>query len=301
MTTKQTCKEISRRDFLRLSAAAAGAAVFMGPASAVPLFAESDGAGNVDVNSLPATLFDVSRCVGCRSCEEACVLAKDRHPTAEDWEKLSANRYSFIDEVEVEPRPRWVQKQCMHCLEPACVAACTVGALKKTPEGVVVIDKSKCFGCRYCQYACPFNVPAYDWADPFGIVHKCDFCIENQRMGEPIACVAACPTGALDFGTRGEMLALAHNRIKANPRIYVDHVYGEFEVGGTRRLYISDVNMSMLGLPNLPHDAVPPKTEAVMGKTPVIAAGVAGVATAIYALVGRRNEKRSIDVEESQS
>ena len=164
---------------------------------------DGDRLEQVTFNALPATLFDVSRCVGCRSCEEACVLAKDRHPTADDWEKLSVNRYSFIDEVEIEPRPRWVQKQCMHCLEPACVAACTVGALKKTPEGVVAIDKSKCFGCRYCQYACPFNVPAYDWADPFGIIHKCDFCIDNQRMGEPIACVAACPTGALDFGTRG--------------------------------------------------------------------------------------------------
>jgi formate dehydrogenase iron-sulfur subunit len=301
MSSQLTRKDISRRDFLRLSAAAAGAAVFVGPASALPAFAESGAADEAAINALPATLFDASRCTGCRSCEEACVATHNLNPTAEDDGKLTANRYTYIAEVPLESRPRWVQKQCMHCLEPACVAACTVGALHVTPEGVITIDKDKCFGCRYCQYACPFSVPAYDWTDPFGIIHKCDFCLEKQRAGEQIACVAACPTGALHFGTRAEMLHMAHNRIKANPRYYVDHVYGEFEVGGTRRLYISDVPMSMLGLRDLPHDSVPHKTHVVMSKTPVIAAGVAGIATAVYTLFGRKNEKHTIDVEEHQS
>ncbi len=133
MSSQLTRKDISRRDFLRLSAAAAGAAVFVGPASALPAFAESGAADEAAINALPATLFDASRCTGCRSCEEACVATHNLNPTAEDDGKLTANRYTYIAEVPLESRPRWVQKQCMHCLEPACVAACPSRALDWGP------------------------------------------------------------------------------------------------------------------------------------------------------------------------
>ena len=139
----------------------------------------------------------------------------------------------------------------MHCVHPACVSACTVGALHRTDGGAVVVDTSKCIGCRYCQYACPFGVPQFEWENTLGVVRKCTSCVERLGAGESPACAAACPSGALKFGQRGNLLEEAHARLAAAADRYLPHVYGEDEIGGTNRLYLSDVSFESLGLPSL--------------------------------------------------
>ena len=131
--------------------------------------------------------------------------------------------------------------QCMHCLIPSCVSACIVGALTKAPDGAVVYDPTICIGCRYCMVACPFEVPAYESHDALAPeVRKCELCTGTTASGgaDP-ACAAACPTETLVFGKRADLLAIAHQRLEERPDRYVQHVYGEHEVGGTGWLYLT--------------------------------------------------------------
>jgi formate dehydrogenase iron-sulfur subunit len=189
----------------------------------------------------------------------------------------------------------------MHCLHPGCVSACPVAALHKTEEGLVVADVSKCIGCRYCQYACPFGVPKFEWGNTLGVMRKCTGCTDRIVKGQMPACATGCPTGALKAGTRGTLLQEAHARIAAQPDRYYEHVYGEFEAGGTSRLYISDVSFEELGFSTVDSAPVPRYAEQIVTRTPTIALGVAAVSTATYAFLSRRErslERDMIDLEE---
>jgi formate dehydrogenase iron-sulfur subunit len=178
----------------------------------------------------------------------------------------------------------------MHCKHPACAAACTVGALRKTPEGPVVYDADKCIGCRYCQYACPFGVPTYEWNNPLGLIVKCQMCVDRLNAGETPACTKACPNGALQFGKREELLGQARARIASNPGRYVDHIYGEKEAGGTAMLYLSPAPFAELGFPTLHGEAPTEAAEGVMVKTPLVAVTVASLVTGAHFLFQRRAE-----------
>lgn len=285
MTNQQL---LSRRDFLKRAGASAAAVTASCVLAGQAQPALASGAAS---NQAWGMLIDVTRCTGCQSCVLACKEANDRpNPTVEP-RALSNDAYSFID---VRPNPNSdgplnVKRQCMHCVSPACASACTVGALHKTPEGPVVYDSEKCIGCRYCQYACPFGVPTYDWDNPLGLIHKCQMCVDRLADGELPACMAACPAGALRFGRRSDLLTQAHAQIRSNPGRYIDHVYGEFEAGGTSMLYLSAVPFSQLGLPDLSEEPISEQAEAVMKKTPIIAASVASLATGLYWLLKRRN------------
>jgi len=178
----------------------------------------------------------------------------------------------------------------MHCLHPACVSVCTVGALSKTEEGPVVYDTSKCIGCRYCQYACPFGVPKFEWENPLGLIGKCTFCADRLADGLIPACAEACPAGALTFGTRKQMLQEARKRIEQNPDRYIDHIYGETEGGGTSILFLSDIPFEELGFPTLGSAPVTHASVMVANATPVTFATAAAVFSGIYWLTKRRNE-----------
>jgi ferredoxin len=153
----------------------------------------------------------------------------------------------------------------MHCLIPSCVSACIVGALIKSADGAVIYNPTICIGCRYCQVACPFQVPAYEFNEPFKPrVRKCEFCTDRAKgTGANPACAASCPTEALVFGRRAELLVMAKNRLKRRPDRYVNQVYGDSEVGGTSWLYLAGRPVQEIGMLNLPNAAPPHRTEAI--------------------------------------
>jgi formate dehydrogenase iron-sulfur subunit len=188
----------------------------------------------------------------------------------------------------------FVKSACKHCLKPACVSACTVGALQKTADGPVVYDSQKCIGCRYCMYACPFGVPKFEWHNQLALISKCDFCVNRADGGEGPACAQACPFGAITYGERDDLLAEAHARIQAHPDRYVNHVYGEREGGGLSILYLaSEPFENPLGFPQLGDTSPAYANEEVMHATPTVAVGMALALSGIYWTVKRRNEVKN--------
>lgn len=279
--------DLTRRDFLK-QAGVLAALVGLGSLATGSALEASGGQAD---DYAWGMLIDLTRCTGCGSCALACKESNQLPHPQQAPTRLDSGAYSFVDErkVEGEQEPVFVKRQCMHCLHPGCASACTVGALRKTKTGPVVYDAGKCIGCRYCQYACPFSVPAYDWQNPLGLIHKCEMCRERLAESEQPACASACPTGAVQFGRRRDLLAQAHARIQTSPGRYIDHIYGEHEAGGTSMLYLSAVPFSELGFPELDDRTVPHYAEQVMVKTPVVAATVAVVATGLHFTMKHRS------------
>ena len=155
----------------------------------------------------------------------------------------------------------YVKQQCMHCVDPACVAGCMFKGLKKDVKtGVVTWNAKLCVGCRYCEIACPYHIPKFQWEGFNPKIVKCELCKERLTKGQQPACSTVCPVHAVIFGKRSELLAEAKRRIKENPgKYYQDRVYGEREGGGTQCLYLSHVPFANLGLPELPEESVPQK------------------------------------------
>jgi formate dehydrogenase iron-sulfur subunit len=242
-----------------------------------------------------AILTDVTRCIGCEECVAACKRTNDTgHDEPRRWQRdpsdLSESRWTTIVRA---PRGRYVRLQCRHCLEPACVSACPVGALHRTPEGAVAYDATICMGCRYCMVACPFRMTRYEWSSPVPRVRKCILCYEKIMRGElkQPACTAACPNQATIFGDRKALLAEAHARIHANPGRYLDHVWGEREVGGTSVLYISDVDLRTAGWPStLRPSPYPALTLPVLETVPWTFVAVSGVMAGLSWVIRRRQE-----------
>ena len=162
---------------------------------------------------------------------------------------------------------------CYHCADPSCVSACPVSAMLKDPvTGIVSYDKGACIGCRYCVAACPFGVPRFTYELTFPIVSKCELCRQRIPEGKYAACAEVCPTGATLYGPVVELKREVARRKSLKPgtetafprgRIgsddihvakvakYVDHVYGEKEIGGTQVLHLSAVPFDKLGKPKL--------------------------------------------------
>jgi formate dehydrogenase iron-sulfur subunit len=201
----------------------------------------------------------------------------------------------YIAEENNQTKWRFVKKQCMHCNEPACESACFTHSFVKTKEGAVIykpteINKDYCVGCRYCMIACPFNVPSFQWEKTFPFVQKCRFCYDRMKEGLAPACVTSCPTKALTFGDREELLAEARSRIEKNPT-YVKHIYGEKEYGGTSWLYISDAPFDQIGFKtNVSQRSIPSYTWDVLKWTPYIFFGWGAILMAMRAYTKRRAE-----------
>jgi len=245
-------------------------------------------------------LVDITRCVGCGSCAVACKLYNglnwdETSPAIGEKAALSAANWTAVRTYGMERNKqsvlRFVKNQCLHCLDPACASACFAGAFRKTPEGPVVYNERICVGCRYCMLACPFSIPKYEWDALFPRVRKCQMCYSRVKEGEMPACVSVCPTQALEFGKREELLQEARARIAAEPNKYVNHIYGEKEYGGTSWLYISDVPFEQIGFrTNVSTESVPHWTGRVTRWTLPVAAGWTAVLTALYLFTRRRAE-----------
>lgn len=234
-------------------------------------------------------LTDLTRCVGCGACEQACKEINGLPET--ETSGLSASTWTSLDEVEGQS----IRRQCMHCLEPACVSVCPVGALEKTEEGPVTYDENKCMGCRYCMIACPFSVPKYEWASTLPRVQKCIMCYDQRvKNGQAPACVEACPARATIFGEREELLVEARTRIQQHPDRYVDHIYGLTEAGGTSVLYLSAIPFEKLGFPVGTDEQVYPRlTWDILSKIPNIVSTGGVVMMGLWWIVNRREKLQS--------
>jgi formate dehydrogenase iron-sulfur subunit len=293
-----SARKISRRDFLKTVGigGATATAAWLVDGKVGPAYASSGSAS-------PALgmLIDLIRCVGCNSCALACKESNGlpRPDVAPDG--LATDVYTFVEErtatrADGQVVQRFVKRQCMHCLNAACVAACPAAAMYKGEQGQVIYRAYRCLGCRYCQAACPFGVPRFNWDDGIDpVISKCQLCYARSQAGQQPACVSACPSGALRLGEREDLLAQAHARIASNPGRYVDHVFGEFEVGGTAMLYLSDVPFEQLGFPtSLPRTAPPEETHKIISKLPFVLTGM----TALMAGTAAYTHRQSSDGEE---
>ncbi len=245
-----------------------------------------------------AILTDVTKCIGCEKCVEACQEAnglpeEKPWPWLESIDDLSSARWTTIDRLRKEDGDRFLRHHCRHCLDPSCVSVCIVGAMKKTPEGPVIYDRDICIGCRYCMIACPWEIPRYSWEDRVPYIQKCNLCYERvTREGKIPACAEACPTQATIFGDRDSLIAEARRRLAREPGKYIQKVYGENEVGGTSVLYISDVDIKLTGLdePITDPTPVPERTTKILHQMPFAFSGMTFLMGGLYWVIKRRQE-----------
>ncbi len=289
---------ISRRKFLGWMGAA-GMSLSVGqPALA---------AGNKHFTGYPESfgvLHDTTRCIGCRKCEEACNKVNELPAPERPFDDLTvldnkrrtdAGSYTVVnryDDIEGVDGPVYRKIQCNHCLEPACASACFVRAFKKTEVGAVTYDASVCVGCRYCMIACPFNIPAYEYNEALTPrIMKCTMCYPRLMEGKLPGCVEVCPKEALTFGKRYDLITIARDRIRKFPDQYVNHIYGEHEMGGASWLYVSGVPFNALGMrEDLGVIAASQFTSGALASVPVIAGLWPVLLTGIYA-VSKRKDK----------
>jgi formate dehydrogenase iron-sulfur subunit len=232
--------------------------------------------------SIKAMIQDNTRCIGCRACMVACKEWNDLAADETDFfagdgyqnpRDLDAKNYTLITFNEEPAQQEWVfgRQLCMHCTEPACVSVCPTAALQKTESGAVKFIEDRCIGCRYCVQACPFVIPKYDYESVAPKIHKCTMCEDRMEENLSPACATVCPTQAISFGDRDEMLTEAKQRIVDAPTRYVPHVYGEHEVGGTNVFHLSSVPFEQLGYETgLPNSPMPNLTHKVMRLVPSI-------------------------------
>jgi Fe-S-cluster-containing dehydrogenase component len=237
-------------------------------------------------------LVDLTRCIGCRSCEAACNKEQKLPAPTKPFYDMSVfdetfhggkqkrrpdeNAYTVVNRYNPEGgAPVYRKVQCNHCNEPACLSSCFVNAYTKTPEGAVIYNGNVCVGCRTCMVACPFHVPAYSYSsslDP--VIKKCIFCYDTRlKSGQPPACVEICPQEALTFGKRKELIKIAHQRIETHPGRYVDHLYGEEELGGTSWMYLAPVTFDQIGFDPKPgNEPIINNVKDFLGTVPMVLA-----------------------------
>jgi len=216
-------------------------------------------------------LIDATTCIGCKACEVACVEWNDMpfQPTTFDntyqtMPDTNWNYWNLIKFNEVSNPDgsfQWLMRkhQCMHCAEPGCLAACPAdGAIVQYQNGVVDFEQESCIGCQFCVSGCPFNVPKFN--PETKKVYKCTLCSDRVGQGLEPACIKACPTGCLHFGTKEDMLMLAEKRAKQLREVSGFRnagVYDPQNIGGTTVVYIL-------------HDAGNPEKYAGLPLTPRI-------------------------------
>ena len=244
-------------------------------------------------------LVDTTRCIGCRSCEIACAEAHglevpdvENDGALESLRTTSEKQWTVVNRYETEKGEIFVKRQCMHCWQPACAAACLTNAMYKTKEGPVIWRSSKCMGCRYCMVSCPFDVPKFEYREWNPRIQKCNMCWERLQEGEKPACVETCPTGALMFGSKRELMEIARVRVYNHPTRYVHHIYGEHEAGGTGWLYLASVPFDRIGFrTDLGTTPYPEYTRNFLYGVPVILFGLPAFLLGLNFLSEREDEE----------
>lgn len=298
---------LTRRDFLKLSLPAAGAGVIL-------LGSKTSASQALSARPSPtkggkAMLYDASKCVGCRACQTACRRRNGMPPdtstygplydapndlTRETWTVIKVREVSLVGSGELLFR----KYQCMHCTKAACVAVCPTGALSYNELGFVDYNRDRCSGCGYCSQFCPFGIPRLGGNQLSGleIMGKCDFCSERVISGRWTACAEACPTGALVFGDRDQLVVQGKKRLAAVKQFYPQATfYGENELGGLHVMYVLKSSPSIYDLPENPkypenatvwQDIIKPLGYAAAG---LVALGL--VANVLVARINLRGQK----------
>jgi len=259
---------IDRRHFLKLLGVT-GMTLAIGKET----LAGSKGKNEVEFYGM---LYDATRCKGCRGCEYDCAEAHG-FPEPVPSNEIPAIRTTnetcntVVNTYKTSKGEVFIKRQCMHCNEPACCAACLTQAMHKTKMGPVTWDGDKCMGCRYCMVSCPFDSPKFEFHSANPKIQKCDMCFERLKTGEIPACAFNCPNEALLYGKRRDLIKEGHRRIMEKPELYVDHIYGEHEAGGTGWLYLSPVPFEELGLnTNLQQSSYPALTKGFLYTVPTV-------------------------------
>ncbi|OCG09999.1 formate dehydrogenase subunit beta [Gilliamella sp. wkB178] len=215
-----------------------------------------------------AKLIDVTTCIGCKACQVACSEWNDLraeigntvgvydNPADLEPKAWTVMRYS---EVEVNGKFEWLIRKdgCMHCADPGCLKACpSEGAIIQYANGIVDFQSEHCIGCGYCVAGCPFNIPRISKEDNHS--YKCTLCVDRVAVGQEPACVKTCPTGAIRFGTKQDMIRHAEHRIVDLKKRGFEHagLYNPEGVGGTHVMYVlhhADQPELYHGLPKDPH------------------------------------------------
>lgn len=245
-------------------------------------------------------LYDTTRCIGCKACVVACKEANGLPPDTTGYggglydapQGLDELTKNVIQLAQGENGSSFVKKQCMHCVDPACVNACMIGALQKREYGIVTWDGNRCIGCRYCEMACSFNVPKFQWSKRAPKIVKCEMCNHRLAEGRIPACCEVCPRQAVIFGPYTELLSEAHRRLAEHPGRYIPKVFGEHELGGTQVLYLSHVPFEELGFAFHDERPIPERQRTIQHG---LYQGFA-VPAALYAVLGAvmlRNRKKN--------
>jgi len=235
--------KIGRRRFMKLLA------------TAVPFIAAWGGKQKARAASKRyVKLVDTTLCIGCKRCMSACKrwnnLEIERNELISDRDiDLSANNWVVVNlriDSRNQTRKTYGHWACQHCVKPACAGVCPVTAITKLPSGPVVINENKCIGCRYCFQACPYKVPRFDFKKR--VTRKCHMCYDRTPLLNYMkpACVAACPTGALQFDYKHEILKIANRRVRELGG--TTYIMGLTEAGGTDMLTILPTKPRDLGL-----------------------------------------------------
>ncbi len=323
---------INRRDFLKFSA---GTGLMMATDAKVSSASEAPQLSPDAVG----ILYDATLCIGCMSCMVNCKKANSE-PGGALYHKETAGKIpyeyegedkkydapttlsdktlclikAYRGEKEGEKEFSFIKQHCLHCVDPACVSVCPVAALEKHPEtGIVTYNKNKCFGCRYCQVACPFGIPMYEWEKASPSVVKCQLCNHRYAQGRYSACCESCPTGASIFGKVSDLQEEAKRRLTLKPgdsyafpvkhieggetteqvvSEYNNHVYGLEEAGGTQYLFLAGVDFEKLGFnPNVTNEVYPDFTWDYVSHVPQLI-GTLLVAGTVTRIATQKWEKR---------
>ncbi len=253
---------------------------------------------NENVVEFQGMLYDSTRCLGCRACERVCAKAHDL-PEPKDkliagvLRKTNESQRTVINNCITSKGELFVKKQCMHCNEPACTAACLTQAMYKTKEGPVIWRGDKCMGCRYCMVSCPFDVPKFEFHSANPKIQKCDLCYDRFKAGKIPSCAEACPGDAITFGTRRELIDEARKRIFENPKDYVNEIYGENVAGGTGILYLAAVKPNELGFnTKLQNSSYPALTKGFLYSVPSVDVLLPPLLLAIYQATKNNNNTK---------
>jgi formate dehydrogenase iron-sulfur subunit len=202
-------------------------------------------------NAVPlAKLIDVSKCIGCKACQSACMEWNDIRDEVGDNSGVYDNPSDLtgsswtvmrFSEVEEAGKLEWLIRKdgCMHCEDPGCLKACPApGAIVQYSNGIVDFNQDLCIGCGYCIAGCPFDVPRISKIDDKA--YKCSLCSDRVAVGQAPACVKACPTGSILFGTKEAMITQAAERVvDLKERGYQNAgLYNPAGVGGTHVMYV---------------------------------------------------------------